>query len=141
MNRIMLRLGFGDCAALIYSKLFFVAESVSVDGLSQATGYSPTAVSVALGELERHGLVRRRKQGRKYVYIADENFIQRFEKTVEELLERELRPFRRELENNLTTIRDGARGRTQRLLESARDAERRLVSYIASRKRSSERRD
>ncbi|MDH4122507.1 MAG: hypothetical protein OEV21_00230 [Thermoplasmata archaeon] len=102
--------------------------------MSKNTDYSPTAVNLALADLERNDLVIREKQGRKYLYTANERFIQKFERGIEDLLERELRPFRRELERRTKRIRDSARQKTDRLLENAKDAEKRLMTYIASRK-------
>ena len=134
LSRIMIKLGFGHCAASVYSSLLFRGNTLSLNQLSKNTDYSPTAVNLALADLERNDLVIREKQGRKYLYTANERFIQKFERGIEDLLERELRPFRRELERRKKRIRDSARQKTDRLLENAKDAEKRLMAYIASRK-------
>lgn len=131
LSRIMRRLGYGDCVANVYSALIFMESPTSIDTLSRSVGYSQTAVSMALSELEETGLVNKEKSGRKYMYTADEHFILKFEITVEELLNKELRPFRRALEQHGdASLRGSARGIAQRLLNNARDAEKKLRSYI-----------
>jgi len=131
LSRIMRRLGYGDCAANVYSALIFMGSPSSIDALSRSVRYCQTAVSMALSELEETGLVNKEKDGRRYMYTADEHFILKFEITVEELLNKELRPFRRALEEfGEGSLKEGARGVAQRLLSNAQDAERKLRSYI-----------
>lgn len=135
LSRIMIHLGFGDCASAVYSFLIFKNTPASIEEISSSTGYSPTAVSLGLSDLEQAGLVMREKRSRRYLYTANEHFIEEFERNVEQLLERELRPFRRALEGRIETVRESARERVQRLLESVRDAEKKLRTYISNLKR------
>ena len=133
----MRRLGYGDCAAYVYSALIFMESPTSIDAISRSVGYSQTSVLMALSELEGTGLVSKEKSGRKYMYTADERFILKFEITVEELLNKELRPFRRALEEHgQGSLNGGARSVAQRLLSNARDAEKKLRSYIKILRRS-----
>lgn len=137
LSRLMRRLGYGDCAASVYSALIFMEAPTAIDTVSRSVGYSQTAVSMALSELEETGLVNKEKNGRKYMYTADEHFILKFEMTVEELLNKELKPIRRALEKHGTgSVRDSARDSAQRLLSNARDAEKKLRSYIRMIRRS-----
>ena len=143
LSCLMRRLGFGDCASTVYSNLLFLNQPASLGEICDAVGYSPTAVSTALAELEETDLIMRQKRSRKYFYTADARFIRKFERGVEELLERELRPLRKSLEKRVESVRESAKDTAKKLLETVRVAERRLRSYVSTSKYSdsSERRE
>jgi DNA-binding transcriptional regulator GbsR (MarR family) len=76
MRRAMKHWGFGDACASIYALLAVSDEPLTAREISERVGYAYSSVINEINSLIREGLVERDKKGRKYVYLAVNDFLE-----------------------------------------------------------------
>jgi DNA-binding transcriptional regulator GbsR (MarR family) len=119
--------GFNRSYGRLYGILFFAEEPMSLDTLTEESGYAKSTVSTAMGTLERLHFVHRRSipgEGKKAYYEAETDWWYVVQEALNREVMREIRIMGRALDSAAETLSDTDSDKAQRDLEKVRDLQR-----------------
>lgn len=99
VEKLMIRWGYTHTDGKIYALLLLSDKPLTIDELSKMTGLSRSSVSTSLSRLSRDYLVNVRKEGRTKLFSPIPAFLEKFLKQPREILEKEVRPFKKLVED------------------------------------------
>lgn len=111
----------------LYGLLFFAEDPMSLDTLTEESGYAKSTVSTAMKPLERMHLVHRRSipgEGKKAYFEAETDWWYVFQELLNREVMRELQIMGRALDSAAETLADADSEKAQRDLEKIRDLQR-----------------
>lgn len=110
---------FDPLAYTLYNHLYINPEEVAMDDLAKKTGYSLSAVSTKLKQLENYGIIHKvKKPGtKKSYYFAEKNIGRTAIKKIKFMLESEILPLRRTLPIFLKKYEKDAKSSKEELLK------------------------
>ncbi len=92
LKRLITLLGLPDSCSHALAAMYVIREQLTIDELSQLTGYARTTLFTCMNTLERLGLVNKRKVCRKYAYAPVSKSSRVILSRFHEVLERGVRP-------------------------------------------------
>jgi len=125
----------------LFGVLYFADEPLSLDDLTDESGYAKSTVSTAMSTLERFHLVRRRSlpdEGKKAFFEAETDLWYVLQQFFQNEVSREIRIMSRALDSAATKLEAAEGERVERDLEKVRKLQRlydrseRLVSLVTS---------
>lgn len=127
MARSLELYGFNRSYGQLYGILFFAEEPLSLDELTEESGYAKSTVSTAMGTLSRLHFVHRRSipgEGKKAYFEAETDWWHVFQEILNQEVMRELRVMGRALDSAAETLADTESEKAQRDLEKVRKLQR-----------------
>jgi DNA-binding transcriptional regulator GbsR (MarR family) len=127
MVRCMEIYGFNRSYGRLYGILFFAEEPLSLDTLTEESGYAKSTVSTAMRALERLHFVHRRSipgEGKKAYFEAETDWWYVVQELLNHEVMRELRVMGRALDSAAETLADAESEKAQRDLEKIRNFQR-----------------
>lgn len=142
MARSMEIYGANRSYGRLYGILLFAEEPLSLDTLTEESGYAKSTVSTAMRTLERLYLVHRRSipgEGKKAYFEAETDWWYICQELLDHEVMREVRVMSRALDSAAETLADAESEQAQRDLEKVQDLQRlyargeQLVELLTSR--------
>lgn len=127
MARSMEIYGLNQSYGRLYGLLFFAEEPMSLDTLTEKSGYAKSTISTAMNTLERLHFVHRRSipgEGKKAYFEAETDWWHVFQEVLNQEVMREIRIMGRSLDSAIETLSDADSEKAQRDLEKVRDLQR-----------------
>jgi DNA-binding transcriptional regulator GbsR (MarR family) len=119
--------GVNQSYGRLYGILFFAEEPMSLDTLTEESGYAKSTVSTAMESLSRIHLVRRQSipgEGKKAYYEAETDWWYVFQEVMNREVMHELRIMGRALDSAAETLADAESEKAKRDLEKIRKFQR-----------------
>lgn len=127
MARSMEIYGLNQSYGRLYGHLFFADEPMSLDELTERSGYAKSTVSTAMSTLERLHFVNRRSipgEGKKAYFEAETDWWHVFQEILNQEVMREIRIMERSLDSAIETLADADSAKAQHDLEKIRKLQR-----------------
>jgi DNA-binding transcriptional regulator GbsR (MarR family) len=127
MARSIEMYGANQSYGRLYGILFFAEEPMSLDTLTEESGYAKSTVSTAMESLSQIHLIHRQSipgEGKKAYYEAETDWWYVFQEVLNQEVMREIRIMGRALDSAAETLADAESEKTQRDFEKIRKLQR-----------------